>query len=54
MRKPPSFSSYRSPKNVETIHFMFQGRFGVLQMGLKDGLRSTLADFFIKEESASI
>jgi hypothetical protein len=50
--KAPYFSTNRYPKNAETIHFMFGGRFGGSQMGAEQtaeyGLRKTLADFFIK------
>jgi hypothetical protein len=42
--KLPSFSSNRSPKNAGTVHFMFGGRFGVLQTGSEDGLCRFLAD----------
>ncbi len=41
MRKLLSFSTKPSPKNSETIHFMFAGRFGVFQTGVEYGLRST-------------
>jgi hypothetical protein len=44
-RKLPSLPSNRSPKNTGTVHFMFGGRFGVLQTGSEEGLRRFLADF---------
>jgi hypothetical protein len=46
MYKPPSFPPNRSPKNAGTKHFMLGGKFGVIQTGADNGLRSTLADFY--------
>jgi hypothetical protein len=48
LRKPHPFPLNRSSKNAGTIHFMFEGRFGVSQMGSKDGLHNNLADFLHK------
>jgi hypothetical protein len=50
--KPSSFPPNPTPKNAGTKHFMFGGRFGVSPTGADNGLRSTLADFFIKKRIA--
>ena len=43
-----SFQTNRSPNKHEPYFFMFEGRFGVYQLGWEDGLLATLEDFFIQ------
>jgi hypothetical protein len=51
MLMPLSLSTKRSLENEGDIDFMFGGLFGISQMGSKDGLRSTRADFFMKKRA---